>query len=421
MSFDNRIHTPEGVRDIYGEELKLKNMIEDKLDKVLKSYAYDYIETPTIEYFNVFNGDKGTASSNEMYKLFDRENNTLVVRPDITPSIARCVAKYFSNEKLHLRLCYKGRTFKNLPRLHGKMNEVTHVGAELIGDDESAADGEILSMVVESMLNLGLKDFQVSIGQVDFFRGIVKSFNLDADVEKALRDAITDNKTYLIREIGHKAGIKDELLDILAGMYVNPDNDEILKKASDLADNEISANAIDRLYKVYQIMKLYGYEEYVSFDLSLISDYDYYSGIVFKGYTYGSGSPVVAGGRYNGLISKFGLDMPSVGYAFIVDELMFALAKQRVELNREANGVMVLYQNEDLSQAIKLSKALREKDLSVLLSRKSSRSSLDDYICHALNHEISKIIYMSDDIKIINAETKEEKTATVDEILGGAL
>ncbi len=419
MSFDNRIHTPEGVRDIYGEELKLKRMIEDRLDSVLESYHYEHIETPTIEYFNVFNGEKGTARSNEMYKLFDRDNNTLVVRPDITPSIARCVSKYFSNERLHLRLCYKGRTFKNLPGLHGKMNEMTQMGAELIGDDESAADGEILSMVVESLLKLGLSDFQVSVGQVDFFRGIVKSYELDADVTQALRDAITNNKVYLIRDICSKVNMPAELVDILCGVYV--DSEELLDKARKLADNDISANAIDRLIKVHQIMKLYGYENYVSFDLSLISDYDYYSGIVFKGYTYGSGSPVVAGGRYNGLISKFGVDMPSVGYAFIVDELMFALSNQRIKVPGDDKGIMVLYQNEDLSEAVKVSKALREKGQSVLMSRKSSRSTLDDYICHANEHEIGKIIYITDSVKLIDVSDKSETNVSIDEVIGGAL
>ncbi|MBQ4232611.1 MAG: ATP phosphoribosyltransferase regulatory subunit [Lachnospiraceae bacterium] len=421
MGLDNRIHTPEGLRDIYGKELKLKSFIEDRLLDVLKLYHYDMIETPLIEYFNVFNGEKGTASSNQMYKLFDRENNTLVIRPDITPSIARSVAKYFANEKLHIRLSYKGQTFMNRPRLHGNLNGVTQLGAELIGDDESAADGEILSMAVESMLKLGLSEFQVSVGQVDFFRGIVEEYKLDDASKEALRDAIVNNKIFVVKDLSKKAGIPNDAVEILSGMASSFDNDEMLAKAKGCVSNDTSLAAIERLEKVYQILKLYGYEKYVSFDLSLLSDYDYYSGIVFKGYTYGSGSPVVGGGRYNGLISKFGVDMPSVGYAFVVDELMFALSNQNLSLSDGEDGIMVLYDNDDLSDAISAAKALREKDMSVLLMRKSSRSTIDEYIAHALTHEISKIVYISEDIKLINAEDKSEKALSLDDVLGGAL
>ncbi len=421
MGLDNRIHTPEGLRDIYGKELKLKSFIEDRLLDVLKLYHYDMIETPLIEYFNVFNGEKGTASSNQMYKLFDRENNTLVIRPDITPSIARSVAKYFANEKLHIRLSYKGQTFMNRPRLHGNLNGVTQLGAELIGDDESAADGEILSMAVESMLKLGLSEFQVSVGQVDFFRGIVEEYKLDDASKEALRDAIVNNKIFVVKDLSKKAGIPNDAVEILSGMASSFDNDEILKRAKASVSNETSLNAIDRLFKVYQILKLYGYESYISFDLSLLSDYDYYSGIVFKGYTYGSGSPVVGGGRYNGLIKKFGVDMPSVGYAFIVDELMFAMSNQHLQLNNDDDGIMVLYLNEDLEKAIGIAKALRDRDMSVLLMRKSSKNTVDDYLEHAKAHEISKIIFISDDVKIINVSDKSEKTVVLEDVLGGAL
>ena len=96
-----------------------------------------------------------------MYKFFDRDNNTLVLRPDITPSIARCVAKYYRDEQLPIRLCYTGNTYTNTRKLQGKLKEVTQLGAELINDDSSAADAEIIATVVDCFIALGIDEFQI--------------------------------------------------------------------------------------------------------------------------------------------------------------------------------------------------------------------------------------------------------------------
>ena len=108
------LHTPEGVRDIYDAECKKKKKVISQIHHVLELYSYQDIDTPSFEYFDIFNMDKGSAASNEMYKFFDRNNNTLVLRPDITPSIARSVAKYYPEEQLPIRLCYAGNTFLNI-------------------------------------------------------------------------------------------------------------------------------------------------------------------------------------------------------------------------------------------------------------------------------------------------------------------
>jgi len=104
------LHTPEGVRDIYNSECKRKSAVEKRIHHILELYGYQDIETPTFEFFDIFNSDTGTVSSVEMFKFFDRNNNTLVLRPDMTPSIARSVAKYYSACEFPLRLSYRGNT-----------------------------------------------------------------------------------------------------------------------------------------------------------------------------------------------------------------------------------------------------------------------------------------------------------------------
>ena len=123
------LHTPEGVRDIYNDECEKKLILQDELLKVQKQYGYHPIQTPTFEFFDTFGREIGTTPSKDLYKFFDREGNTLVLRPDITPSIARCAAMYFGEEKMPIRLCYMGNTFLNNSSYQGRLKESTQLGA----------------------------------------------------------------------------------------------------------------------------------------------------------------------------------------------------------------------------------------------------------------------------------------------------
>ena len=172
------VHTPEGVRDIYGKEYAVKLAIEEHIHGQLNSYGYEDIQTPTFEFFDVFSKDIGTTPSRELYKFFDKEGNTLVLRPDFTPSMARCAAKYYMDEDVPIRFCYLGNTFTNTSNLQGKLKEVTQMGAELMGDGSVEADGEIIALAVSSLLAAGLQEFQLSIGEIEYFKGICEEVGL---------------------------------------------------------------------------------------------------------------------------------------------------------------------------------------------------------------------------------------------------
>ena len=148
---EQKLHTPEGVRDIYNKECEIKLTLQKKLGTVLHSYGYQDIQTPTFEYFDVFRKEIGSTSAREMYKFFDREGNILALRPDITPSIARAVATLFETEDFPIRLCYAGNTFINHSSYQGRLKENTQLGAELIGVDSIEADAEMLAMVVDGL------------------------------------------------------------------------------------------------------------------------------------------------------------------------------------------------------------------------------------------------------------------------------
>ena len=329
------LHTPEGVRDIYGSEFVQKFELQQLLYRVLAERGYQGIETPTFEFFDVFSREVGTVPSRELYKFFDKEGNTLALRPDMTPSIARAVSKYFHDET-PIRLCYMGNTFINYDKYQGRLKETTQLGAELMGEESVSADVELLSVLVEALKAAGLEEFQVSVGQVEFFKALLKEAGIGSEAEESLRRLISDKNRVAAEELLAGYELSPKLRETFLEMATLSGSAEALEKARALTDNPEALKALGRLEDIYRGLKEKGFEKYISFDLSMLSKYNYYTGIVFRAYSYGYGEPVAKGGRYDTLLSHFGRELPAVGFAIVVDQLQRALNSS--DIRKEAAG-----------------------------------------------------------------------------------
>lgn len=330
--YNKLLHTPEGFRDIYGTEYFKRQKVNDTLYETIKKYNYSSIDLPSIEYFDIFSSDIGTIPSNELYKFFDKEGNTLVLRPDFTPSIARVAATYFADCNDVLRFMYSGSTFVNSSDLQGKIKESKEFGAELIGDKSVEGDFEIISLVLDCAKALQIEDFQISIGNVEFFKGLCKEFVFDSKIEMDLRDMISNKNYFGAKGILDSIDIKDDIKDSILSMSELYGSYECLEKALSISTNDRSRQAIERLKQLYELLKKSGKEKYISFDLGMLSKYNYYTGIVFRGYTYGSGDAIFKGGRYDSLLEKFGKDAPAVGFAANVDQLVGVINRNNSQL-----------------------------------------------------------------------------------------
>lgn len=388
------LHTPDGVRDIYDSEYRKKRKVMSELHHVLELYSYRDIQTPTFEYFDIFSKEKGSAPSNEMFKFFDRDNNTLVLRPDITPSIARCVAKYYETEDLPIRLCYEGNTFTNKISHQGKLCEVTQVGGELVNDDSSAADAEILATVVDCIQASGLEEFQVEVGEVDFFKGVIEEAGLSVEEESHIRAYIQNKNFFGLQEYVKQLDISEHLKQVLVSFEHLFGGVDMLEQAQKLVQNRRSLEALDRLQKVYQALAFYHCEEHISFDLSMLSDFKYYTGILFKGYTYGTGAAIVRGGRYNALLRQYGKEAPAIGFAFVIDELMNAISRQKIEVVIEEQDIVILYQRDFQQKAVELGTTMRKEGRKVELIRMSQKKTLDEYKAYAKREHFETLIYL---------------------------
>jgi ATP phosphoribosyltransferase regulatory subunit len=194
---------------------------------------------------------------------------------------------------------------------------------------------------------------------------------------------------------------------------------DILKYAKELTGNLRAIKAIERLESLYDILTDYGFEKYVSFDLGMLSKYNYYTGIIFKAYTYGTGEPIATGGRYVNLIGQFGKEAPAIGLAIVIDQLMLALSRQKLLPIPEAQDTLILYTKKYRKQAIALAGNFRKDCINTILQMSNDTSKPEDYQAYAKRMSIGGILYLDNDndIKVIDAASGSIQTASLKEFL----
>lgn len=391
------LHTPEGVRDVYGKECARKLTIENKINNIFNLYGFHNVQTPTFEFFDIFNKERGSVPSKNLYKFFDREGNTLVLRPDLTPSIARIAAKNYMDVNVPIKLCYNANTYINNSELQGKLKEITQLGCELIGDDSVEADAEMVALVVNSLKSAGFDKFLVEIGQVDFYKGLLEECGFEDDVEEELRVRIENKNFFGVEELLDSKDIPSNVKDTFLKLPSLFGSSDVLDKAKELATNEKSLKAIEKLEEVYSILVDYGVADYISFDLGMLSNFNYYTGIIFKAYTYGTGDAIVAGGRYDKLLSQFGKDSAAIGFAVYMDQLLMAMSSQKMEGDTDYVYEVLIYDTELRKTALQLATGLREKGIKTELIPKKENISIDEYVEFKKEDGAVNVTYVSKD------------------------
>lgn len=388
------LHTPEGVRDIYNEECEKKLVLEKNMMSVLRTYGYHPIQTPMFEFFDIFGKEIGSTPAKDLYKFFDREGNTLVLRPDITPSIARCASKYFMDDAVPLRFCYTGNTFINNLSYQGRLKECTQAGAELIGDPSVDADAEMIALSVNLLKKAGLTDFQISVGHVNFLGGLLEAAGMDEETEMEVRDLISNKNFYGVEEIVKELSLEQNLVDLFGMLKDFMTTTDAIRAAKEKAAGyEKIYSALNRLEELDAILKLYHVDEYVSYELAMLSGLEYYTGIIFAGYTFGTGEAIVKGGRYDTLLTYFGKNAPATGFAIVVDQLMAALSRQNIKIPAENQTVWIIYNCQNRENAFVIAQRLRKSGENVEMMKLTENTSKEMYESYAQKYHVKDIVY----------------------------
>jgi ATP phosphoribosyltransferase regulatory subunit len=295
-------------------------------------------------------------------------------------------------EEFPIRLCYHGNTFINDSEYQGKLKEYTQIGAELVCEDSTQADAEIIVMLIESLLESGLKDFRVEIGEAGFFHALVSEAGLDRETEDCLRETIEIKNYFEIEKIIEPLTLNKELKTAFRKLPELFGSVSVLSDAKQITSNVEALRSIEKLENLYSLLKLYNLEEYVVFDFGVLGQYQYYTGIVFKAFTYGAGDTIVTGGRYNNLLKQFGKNAPSVGFAINIDQLMTVLNRQGIIVSVDYDNKMILYTEAEQRKAIEYSKQLRHQGTSVEMILLDKKKTVQDYLVHGKSTGIDEVI-----------------------------
>ncbi len=410
----NKLFTPDGVKDYLEAELYFKNEAEAKILELFHRYGYMQIKTPTIEYAEVFEGS-GTIHQNRMFKLIDRNGDILTLRPDMTPSIGRVAASHYCLDNPPRRFCYAENAFRHNSEYQGKQRELPQVGVELIGSKEMEADAEVVALAVNALLAVGLDNFQIDLGHIDFLNGILEEAQGLLD-ENIVKEAVAAKEFTLITALAEKNPLPVGVKEILSELPMFIGGTEIIDKARSLTNNKKSIAALEWLMGLYEILQDYGVAKHISFDLSMLGQINYYTGLIFRGYAYGAGESLLGGGRYDNLLSYFGKPLPSVGFAIKVSELLASLSAQGVNLPLKKAETLLAYTKNGRKTALESADFLRGQGLFI---ENSFSHNLEENITYAKAKEMGGILFFEDEerVQVINIEDDTSSQTTVSELL----
>ena len=219
----------------------------------------------------------------------------------------------------------------------------------------------------------------MEVGHIGYVSGILKAAGLSDDGACELRDVIRNKNIFRVGEILKDEQVPAEFEEVFYRLPQLFGGIEVLNKARELTDNETARNAVSHLQNVYELLKVYGVEQYVTFDLGMVSELDYYTGVIFKAYTSDVGEPIANGGRYDRLIGQFGNDRASIGFCVTIDLLHQAIKRQNVPLPERDGVKLIVYDDENLVNAIKLAKFFRNSGVCVALTSRAEPENYDKF------------------------------------------
>lgn len=388
------IYTPEGMQDILFEQCYFKRKLENSIRKLFLQSGYMEVETPTVEFYDVFSGSQNLIPQEDMFKFTDPQGRILVLKPDMTIPVARVAATKLKENLWPVKVFYIGNTFSYNEMGGGKQKEYTQAGVEVLGVSSPEADAEIIALAIQALKKAGIEEFQIDIGQVDFFRGLMEQSGLSESEAEEVRELI-DKKDFVgVEQLVNRHAIDSELKELILNIPRYFGSTDII---DELARKKVSGKALkalDYLKKILAILDDWGFGQHVSVDLGMVQSLNYYTGIVFRGFTYGVGYPVLSGGRYDNLIQRFGKDCPATGFSLGINMIMTALERQGKLPAPPQVGYHVIYHKDARKKAFSVLNELRQKGETAELDIASM--DIERAKVYAKNKGINKIIVIDE-------------------------
>src|SRR6266516_2913757 len=314
---------PPGTRDVLPDEMRELRRLHLALIEVFEGRGYGEVATPAIEYDEVLGrGDGRTAGS--AYRFFDESGDLLALRSDLTVPIARLAASRYANSEPPLRFCYLANAFRAVRPQRGQMREFAQAGVELIGAPAPQGTAEVVEVLEAALDAVGLDRAVIGLGDADLYRQLLAELGVEGEARDSILERLAMHDLVgLEAELSAQDGISDEQCATCVALSQLRGGREVLDEARTWGGTAVE-RATARIGETYEALEARGAAERVQIDLGLLRDLGYYSGAILEVYDPALGHVLGGGGRYDGLLKRFGLDLPAAGFALYLERVHIA-------------------------------------------------------------------------------------------------
>lgn len=351
---------PLGMRDDFPFIAKKKNELRISGTSIIQQAGYELLQTPTLEYYETI-GKISAIDDNALFKLLDSQGETLVLRPDMTSPIARVAASKLLQEKMPVRLGYYSNVFRAQRREGGRPAEFEQMGVELIGDDSLYADAEVIILAANILKSLNINSKRFVVGHTQLLQLILEDFGLTPEQIDQVRSTFVSKNSVGFEALANQLPVESSRLESFIGLISTTTIEEWQQWID--PHNSKQTALYEEMKKLNNILDRSGLSDTVTYDLSFNSHMTYYTGLVFEVYAAGSGFPLGNGGRYDGLMKQFGLEVGATGFGLRVDrllELMSAVTEQQ-------EHILILFDEQNEEEAYDKAQQLRAQNVRVTL------------------------------------------------------
>ena len=373
---DNRVFKlPFGLRDIFPFESRERNNIKRIMEREFKLWGYGEVKTPAIEYTKNISIGVGKNWENKLINFFDVDGSPVSLRTDMTIPIARLTGMRIKKSQLPVRFCYFADSFRQSDIQKGVRRVYNQAGLEFIGSSNAVmSDIEILVILINILNGLNIRDYKIGLGHVEFIEGLCDWFKLNPGDSEYIRRTVAEKNFVALENFLNKKN-KDKAEIFVKLIQPESDIKKISSLISKIKEQKVikSFNYLKRIYNILEKLDCGGY---LVTDFSIIRDFDYYTGLLFEVYCPNVTDILGSGGRYDGLIKKFGLDIPATGFALDIDLAHKAIEK--MDLRERLKILLKCRDNKNNIELIRMARKLRDSDIIVELSFEDV-SNLEDF------------------------------------------
>jgi ATP phosphoribosyltransferase regulatory subunit len=301
----------------------------------------------------------GADQRRRLFKFADASGEVIGLVGERTVPVARLVAGKLRGSRLPLRLCYAGPVLSTDEGRFQQRRETYQVGAELVGAPGPAADAEVIALAARCLQASGVQRYQIDVGHAEFFHGIMDAVKLPEEVKAAVRAALAARDFVALESLLEKTPLRSAEHDLLLRFPALRGGSEILQAAGGLVRNRRSERALAELAEVQELLVAHGLGDVVSLDLGAIRDFDYYTGIIFEAYGPDVGRPVAQGGRYDGLLARFGRPAAATGFVVRLDLVWEMLTRAARPPALPRIDAAIAWSGSGLKTALRLGSTLR--------------------------------------------------------------